>query len=175
MKPRYLITGAIAAIGAAAAPAHAEQYLAVRGGVSTDVSASGVSLDGGFAFEAAAGGKIGPVRVELRGGRMEADLAGAIDVSAWDLGATAFLDLDVGRGTFSAGGGASYVFANANFGFGGEDGEGAGWHYALAYARPLTETMAFEAIYRHTEIGDLDIAGGVATEADAFLVGLRFS
>ncbi len=175
LKMLTALSAAALAVGFAGNAAALDLYAKASVGTATNVEASGVSLDGGLAFEGALGADLGLVRIEGNVSRIDADaFAGAIDASAWTYGGTAYLDIPLGeRATLFGGAGLDYVDAEADFGYGSLGADGWGHHLTAGVGYRLGSNTTVEVSYRRlsaeldSDYGDIDV------DADTVMAGVR--
>lgn len=179
MQLKLLSTAAAVVAGACALAgnANAEIYISGHGGLVTKAESSGFSADGQMTYGGAVGTSFGPLRVEIGADVMEAEaLGGAVDITATDLSATAFLDVPLTE-NFSGfvGLGAGWIDGEADFGFGSYTADGTEWHYALGASYKMSDNMTLEARWTATN-ASLDAYGSdFDADLETLTVGLRFA
>jgi opacity protein-like surface antigen len=145
-----------------------------------DVGGGSIDLGDGSALQGTIGYNTG-WGIGLEGSATQLDfdvLGGAIDVNARAFTGNAVLQVPLGGDAFDTYATVGYgvVYGEANFGFGGVDGEGQIWTAGAGIRFPVTETITGDISYRHYETVDFEIAGtDVDATADAVLAGVIIS
>lgn len=178
MKGMLLAGGALAALAFTGSANAGEWYASVDVGQTVDVEVSGVPFSDGAAYGLDIGYDFGAFRVEGSVNRLSADLdfVVAIEGATTNADLTGYWDIPIGdRATLSLGGGVHYAEVDAETPIFSLEGEGEGFHYGVAGAYALTDSMDFEVEFQRRETDlDMDFVGGLDLEQYVGTVGLRF-